>query len=80
MECHVKCEKKNDGTWDETCQYQYPIRNVILNQKCSVSACIKDVGFGISADGKSIWVDNGCRASFTVTIEQEVLVQYIEGM
>ena len=54
-----------------TCPLDFPIRNVVVKDQHSKSVCTKDVSFGISDDRKSIWVDNGCRATFTVTIEYQ---------
>ena len=54
-----------------TCPLDFPIRNVVVKHQESSSVCTKDVSFGISDDRKSIWVDNGCRATFTVTIEYQ---------
>ena len=50
-----------------TCPVDFPIKNVFVKHQDSTAPCTKYVSFGISDDRKSIWVDNGCRATFTVT-------------
>ena len=70
-EVNIDVECSSVGAMYEECPVDFPISNVIVKEQYSKTDCIKDDSFGISTDGKSIWVDNGCRAMFTVTLEDQ---------
>lgn len=51
----------------------YPGGGVVLTSvsvvhQLSRSSCIKDVTFGITSDGRGVWVTNGCRAVFSAVV------------
>ena len=39
--------------------------DITLKNQRSVTTCVKDENYGVLSDSE-IWVDNGCRATFTV--------------
>jgi hypothetical protein len=43
------------------------IDTISVQKKYSRSACTLNSSYGVKADGKTIWVSNGCRADFKVT-------------
>ena len=57
----IKCES-NDGRRNYCGSYDY--RQVRLERQISGSPCINGRTWGV--DGQGLWVDNGCRAYFTV--------------
>ena len=63
----VKCSSWN---WMYAeCSLHFSIIDINVKRIYSIAECIKDKTFGISTDRKSIWVDDGCRAMFSVTLE-----------
>ena len=60
------------------CSLHFSIIDVNVKKIYSIAECIKDKTFGTSTDRKSIWVDDGCRAMFTVTLENHS--KYIKGV
>ena len=58
----VKCESNNGGR--NYCG-SYGGNEVTLNQQISGSPCVRGSTWGV--DGRGLWVDRGCRATFNVS-------------
>ena len=44
----------------------YSVGNVTLGRQFSHTRCLRDVNWGTTGDGSSIWVKDGCRGRFLV--------------
>ncbi|MEO5667826.1 MAG: DUF3011 domain-containing protein [Bdellovibrionota bacterium] len=62
----IRCESR--GFAYNMCRIDGEIIDVRLNRKYSGAACQENRSFGFNPDG--LWVDNGCAASFLVTVIQ----------
>ena len=52
------------------------VDSISVKEKLSNSACTEGTSYGITADGKKIWVSNGCRARFKVTDTEPATTEY----
>ena len=69
LECKtvsMKCSSINHKP--NSCNAETMILDVIVDTKHSQSACVFNESYGFK--GKSLWVDNGCRATFNVKVAE----------